>query len=255
MIKFIRRIHQQSKDGELHLVASALAYSTVLSLIPFMAVCLAILQKLGGLDAFYPKVELWVLSNFSETAGQEGIKLIKIALNRMISGKLGLLGAVFLVVTSTRLISDMDTGINRVWNIKHGRGLVQRMFFYWVLILAFPFGLASYVAVNSTKEYLSLSQQVGHQFFQVLLLSSALFVVYKIVPAVKVKIRSALVGALVGGMVTILVHKSFLWLSIKVFNYGKFYGGIAALPMILLWVLLIWYGILLGAVVSASTKR
>lgn len=252
---YLKRLFRQIKEGELQLVASSLAFSTVLSLIPFVAVSLAVLQKIGGMEVIYPNVERWILSNFSETAGQEGIKLIKGALGRMMSGRLGYLGAFFLLMTSTRLIADMEIGINRVWNINNDRHLAKRMFFYWLLILIFPICLAGYVAIYYTKEYSDLSQQVGHGVFHATLLASILFFVYKFVPALKVRTSSALIGAGVGSILTITVHKGFLWASHTVFNYSKLYGGIAALPLVLLWVLLLWYCILFGAVVSASFKH
>jgi membrane protein len=158
-------------------------------------------------------------------------------------------------MTSTRLIADMETGINRVWNIENKRHLAKRMFFYWFLILAFPICLAGYVAFNSTKEYSDLSAQIGHEVFNAMMLSGILFFVYKFVPDLKVRAFSALTGAIVGSMLTITVHKGFLWASHTVFNYSKLYGGIAALPLFLLWVLLLWYGILFGAIVSASFKH
>lgn len=251
-LNYLRRLFRQIKDGELQLVASSLAFSTVLSFIPFVAVSLAILQKMGGMEVIYPKVERWILSNFSDTAGQEGIKLIKGALGRMMSGRMGYLGAFFLMVTSTRLIADMEIGINRVWNIENNRHLVKRMFFYWVLILTFPICLAGYVAFYSTKEYSDMSQQFGQEVLHAIFLGAILFFVYKFVPALKVKTISAIAGAFIGSMLTITVHKIFLWASHTVFNYSKLYGGIAALPLVLLWVLLIWYGVLFGAIVSAS---
>ena len=250
MFKYLKKLYQKAKEGELHLVASSLAFSTVLSIIPFVAVCLAILQKLGGLESFYPKVESWILSNFSDTTGQEGIKLIKAAIGRMMSGKMGSIGALFLIITSTRLIADMDSGINRVLNIENQRGLVQRMFSYWLLILTFPFALAGYVALGTIKEFSGITKDL----MPVAILVSMLFVLYKVVPAVRIKSKEAFWAAVGGTVMTIAVHNVFIWSSHKIFNYGKLYGGIAALPLILLWVLLVWYSVLLGAIMIGHKK-
>jgi membrane protein len=257
LMGYLRHLRNQMQDGELQLVAGSLAYSTVLSLIPFLAVSLAILQHLGGLDGLYPQVEKMILSNFSQTAGAEGIKLIRAALSRMQFTKVGFAGALVLIFTSTRLIHDMEKGINRVWNIENRRSLAKRVFYYWLIIVSFPFVLATLVAVSSMRELTALSNQVPSSVFYGVFFFLLLFFVYKIVPQTKVPWSSALIAAAVGSVSLLAVHKTFLWSSNKVFNYGKLYGGLASIPLVLVWILLIWYAILFGATISASldTKK
>lgn len=240
------RIREQFKQSEVRLVASSLAFYTALSIIPFLAVALGIIQKIGGLDTLYPKVEQFLLSNFSDTAGIEGVKLIKGALKRMMSGKLGLLGAGFLIFTSTRLLQDMENSINRVWNIKNKRPLVKRVFVAWLVIFVFPFLLALYVAYNSVFKFSS-----GTHF---MLLVAFLFALYKFAPAQKVSPKSAAIASFAGGVITACVHKFFTLVTMQTFAYGKLYGGIAAFPLILLWILAIWYAILVGAIICASLE-
>jgi membrane protein len=79
-----------------------------------------------------------------------------------------------------------------------------------------------------------------------------LFAIYKIVPAAKVPVYSAFLGALLGTGILLVIHNGFLWLSHEVFNYGNLYGGIAAIPLLLVWILVIWYGLLVGAVFATS---
>lgn len=255
LIEFYQRLRNQIKDGEVQLVASSLAYSTVLSLIPFIAVTLAILQRQGGLESLYPKVEKLILSNFSETAGSEGIKLIRAAISRLQSGRLGTLGAIVLVLTATRLVHEMEMGINRVWNLKIKRSLLQRLFFYWLFILVLPFGLATWVAVNTSREISELQAQLPTEYWKLILLFFILSFVYKLVPNLKVRWVAALTGAAVGSTVVVLIHRLLIWSSHEVFNYGKFYGSLAAIPLLLIWVLLLWHGILIGAAVSASFRH
>jgi membrane protein len=249
---YFRHLKNQMQDGELQLVAASLSYSTVLSLIPFLAVSLTILQHLGGLESLYPQVEKLILSNFSDTAGGEGIKLIRGALARMKFDKVGFAGALLLIFTSTRLIHDMEKGINRVWNIANKRSLAQRVFFYWLFILSFPFALATLVALSSMRQLSAVTNQIPSFVIYGVFLFLVLLFVYKIVPQTRVPWWSAMVAALVGSVSLLAVHKTFLWSSNKVFNYGKLYGGMASIPLVLIWILVIWYAILFGATISAS---
>ena len=253
--RFFKDLKEQIQDGELQMVAASLAFSTVLSLIPFLAVSLTILQRLGGLESLYPQVEKLILSNFSETAGGEGIKLIKAAIMRMQSAKIGFWGALILIMTSTRLVHDMEVGINRVWNIENKRSLAQRVFFYWLAIITFPLGLATLVAINSMRELSEISHQIPTELVYLGVFFFVLAFVYKIVPQAFVRWRSAFASALVGALGLLGVHRTFLWFSHKVFNYGKLYGGLASIPLVLLWILLLWYAILFGAIIGASLQK
>lgn len=246
-LNLLPRIFEQFKKGEVRLVASSLAFYTALSIIPFLAVALVIIQKIGGLEALYPKVERLLLSNFSDTAGHEGVTLIRGALKRMMSGKLGLLGAAFLIFTSTRLLQDMENSINRVWNHKNTRPLVKRVFVAWMIIFIFPFLLALYVAYNSVFKFSGGTHLI--------LLIAFLFSLYKFVPDRKVRFKSALISSILGAMFTAGVHKFFTLVTMQTFAYGKLYGGIAAFPLILLWILGIWYAILVGAIICASLEE
>lgn len=253
--EFMHRLKTQIDDGELSLVATTLAYTTVLSLIPFLAVCLVILQKMGGLDVLYPKVQNLILSNFPDISGTGATKFLQKTITRMISGKISFIGALALILTATRMISVMEHGINRVWNIKKPRPWAQRVFFYWILILAIPFGLASIVTVNSMKTVTDMISRVPGDVFRFSMLFALLFFVYRIVPNIEVRWRWAWWGAIAGTISVLTVHKIFIWSAQTVFNYGKLYGSIAAIPLFLLWVLLVWYGILFGAIVSASAHK
>ncbi len=254
-LQFLKKLKLQVQDGELQMVAASLAFSTVLSLIPFLAVSLTILQKLGGLESLYPQVEKMIFSNFSETAGGEGIRLIKAAILRMQSAKIGFWGALILIMTSTRLIHDMEVGINRVWNIENKRSLAQRVFFYWLAIIVFPFGLATLVAINSMRQLSEISNQIPTELVYISVFFLVLMFVYKIVPQVFVRWRSAVASAMVGALGLMSVHRLFLWFSRKVFNYSKLYGGLASIPLVLLWILLLWYAILFGAAIGASLQK
>ena len=94
---------------DLSLVASALAFSTVLSLIPFLAVTLAALNYFDGLETLTPKVEVFLLENFNSTAGSEGIQLLKKGIARIQSGRLGGIGAFVLILTATRMMDLADS--------------------------------------------------------------------------------------------------------------------------------------------------
>lgn len=254
-MKPLRRFWDLVKSGEIQLVAGALSFSTLLSLIPFMAVSLATLQYVGGLETIYPKVEALVLQYFQGPTGAEGTKIIRRVFRRIHAGRMGGLGVTALVLASIFLINDMERGLHRIWNLPERRPLHKRLFLYWFFMLLFPAGLAMYVAVSSIKFFEGTGIPLLAKFVNYSVLFFTLYFVYKIVPNTKVSIGAALMGALAGTVGLSFLLTTFKWISHSLFAWGKLYGSFAAIPGLLIWVLLTWYMVLVGAAVSASFRK
>jgi membrane protein len=236
--------------GDLHMIASALSFTTLLSIIPFLAVSLATLKYFDGLETLYPKVEALALTYFQWPTGDAGAATaVRKALNRVSSGRLGEWGAFFLIVSSVVMINDMERAIHRIWNLESRRPLHQRIFFYWMFLIIFPAALAIYVALASMKTF---NQASAFMNWAVVFVS--LLFIYKVVPRTQVQWRAAACGALFSSVGLILLTRSFKWLSKSFFSLGKLYGSLASIPTLLFWVLLIWYIVLTGAALTASLQ-
>ncbi len=246
---------QQMRDGELALVAASLSFSTAIALVPFIAVVLATFQSIGGLEAFYPKVEALLLSNMREAAGSDATKVVRMFLRNINAGKLGTTGAIFLFITSIRLLHDMEVGIHRVWNTKNPRPFYKRLIYQWGLILGIPVLLAIYVGFTSLEQFKFVHRVIPAMVSNSIILVGSLYFIYKLVPAVQVRTRVALISSLLAAAVMYGVHKSYALLALKFFSYNKIYGSFAALPILLFWILTIWYVILGGVALCASLQK
>ena len=243
------------RDGEVQLVAASLSYSTVLSIVPFLAVVLAALNSIGGMETLYPKVERMLLINFQDTLGSEGIRLLQSMIKRVLSGKFGTIGAGVLVLTSTRLIYDMERGLHRVWNIKNTRPLLQRLLVYWIFLLALPIVLALSVHLNQATPVLEIKNLFPSSGRSAAVFFVLIFLLNKMVPNIKVRWFACLVGSLMTTTLLLALQWGFGKLTHSVFQYSKLYGGIAAVPAFLIWVLLIWQIVLFGVAITASLHR
>lgn len=256
MIRVIRDTIQQMKDGELQLVAASLSYSTVFALIPFIAVVLAILQYVGGgFEVIYPKVENLMLVNFRDALGIEATTSIRDLLRNVNVAKLGVTGAIGLLVTSMRLMYDMEVGIHRIWNEKNRRPLYKRLFFYWLLMMTIPFALAFYVSLRSLRSI----EVIGPLFHPILSSNTFFFIsillIFKYVPTVKVRWLSALIAACLTGVALVINQRIFAWATVSLFTYSKIYGSFAAIPFLLLWILIVWHILLGGVALTASLQK
>jgi membrane protein len=88
-----------------------------------------------------------------------------------------------------------------------------------------------------------------------LVLVGTIFLIYKLVPDLPVRTKSAFISALWASVSIFATHKGFTYLAIKVFNYNKIYGSFAAIPILLLWLLAIWYVILAGVALCAGMHK
>ncbi len=245
----------QMKDGELQLVAASLSFSTILSLVPFLAVILATFQFMGGNDIIYSKVENLLLLYFKEAAGNQFTQIIKTSIRNIHTGTLGLTGALFLIFASFRLMHDMEFGIHRVWNVKNTRPLFKRIFIYWILMMLLPVGLAVFAGAT-TMIRMTLGRTIfPGAFTATWVLTGILYLVYKYVPEIVVKKKSAFFSALLASLGIVGVHSTFSYVAVKFFRFNNIYGSFAALPIFLFWVLTIWYVILGGVAICASTQR
>lgn len=246
---------QQMQDGELALVASSLSFSTIVGMVPFLAVVTATFQSIGGFEALYPKVEFFLLMNLREAAGSDLTKWLRIFLKNINAGKVGTMGAIFLFLTSLRLLHDMEVGIHRVWNQKNTRPFYKRLIYQWVLILLIPVALAIYVGFNTSDQFQVARKLLPSGFMNGMVLVVSLFLIYKLVPDLWVHWRSAFISSLLAAAGMFGVHKGFAYVTVYVFNYNKIYGSFAAIPILTLWILSLWYVILAGVALCASLQK
>lgn len=255
IFEVLKNTFQQMKVGELQMVASSLSFSTIIGLVPFLAVVLATFQSIGGLEALYPKVESFLLLYLREAAGSDVSKFIRIFIQNINAGRLGSTGAVFLFITSLKLLHDMEVGINRVWAQPRTRPFYKRLIYQWLIILMIPVALAIYVGFITLEQFEFARKVLPIGLTNSFVLMGSLFAIYKLVPDLTVRTKPAFIAAVVGSISTFTVHKGFSLLAIKVFNYNKIYGSLAAFPILLLWLLSLWYVILTGVALSAGLQK
>lgn len=236
------------RSGELRILSTSLAYTTLISFIPFIAVVLATFQMIGGLERFYPLIETAVFGYFKDATGGQVVRFLKGSIQKIHAGTLGWAGLIFLLATSYRLLSDADRAINRIWRIQVQRPFYKRMLMYWVLFLMAPVLLAMYSGFYTASTLLHQSFfKINQSFFYAIILFWGLSIFYIVIPDTRVKNNFALLAAgITSSLITLFQQVLSLGVA-KFFKQNKIYGSLAAVPVVLLWILFSWYIILLGA--------
>ncbi|GMT46807.1 MAG: hypothetical protein IEMM0007_0373 [bacterium] len=247
-------------EGQLVLRAMSLVYTTLLSLVPLLAVSFSVLKAFGVHNQLEP-----FLYNFLAPLGPKGNELTQKIIGFVENMKVGVLGSIglaVLVYTVISLIQKIEDAFNYIWRIKRPRTFVRRFSDYMSVILIGPVLIFSAIGVTASIMSTTVMQKVlavepfgtavyiAGKIIPYIFVCAAFTFVYIFVPNTKVRFKSALVGGLFAGVLwetTGWVFASFVVSSTK---YAAIYSGFAILIMFMIWLYLSWLILLVGAEVS-----
>jgi len=239
--------------------AGALSYTTLLALVPLMAVILGVFSAFPVFDSAVERLQDFIFSNFVPAAGDVVHEYLDQFVER--SAQLTGTGTLFLVVAALILMSTIERTLNQIWRVERLRRPSNRLMVYWAvltlgpLLLGASIGLTSYVEglqmltpafVRGTVEWLVV---VTAPFLVALLAFTLIFVV---VPNRQVSFRHALTGAAFSALAFELSKFGFVLYVSNFPTYEKIYGALAAVPIFLVWIYVSWVVILLGASLAAA---
>ena len=248
------RVWRQMRDSDVQMLAGSLAFSTVISLVPLLAVSLSVFSAYGGLESLMKKIEPFILQNLVEASGAELSKGIRRSIQRVHSGTLGFTAALFLFLASTKLFHDMETAVHRVWQVKSDRWFVQKLVIYWSVMFSGPFVLAVALGVMGSKDYGLIKFFTKGRVITVLEFV-AMLSMYKFLPSCRVRWSSAFYAAILATTGFRLTQLFYSQITKNILAYNKIYGSLASIPIFLLWILVLWWICLAGVAVSAALDK
>jgi membrane protein len=241
------------RDEQIPGAASALAYTTILSVIPLIAVCFSILKAFGGLEHLYANIEPFVFENLAEGSDEKTLTLIRSFVDHIHPASLGIGGVVALLFTSMSMLASIETTINKIWKTKLQRGILKRIGIYWLFITLAPLGFAVAIgAATSLDIPLSKVLPTGTSLFFILV--AAFYGMYRYIPHRPVYWRAALIAS-VGTSAIWVFAKNAYGIYVRHFvSYDRIYGSLGAIPILLVWIYVAWLVVLTGAAFSASLQ-
>ncbi len=239
-------------------VASALSYTSLLAMVPMMAIGLAMFAAFPAFSGMRDDMIRAVLENTAPSLAM----MVEDHLQSFIrnAGETTGAGILGLAVTAILLINTIQTAFDRIWG--GGKGFkLHRMPVYWALITLGPmlFGVAFSVsgwafAMAQSSNFTGVSgvvrtlSAVTPFLFEAM--GFALF--YRLIPTKPVRLSDAVVGALVAALLFEILKRGFgIYLSF-LGSYQTLYGALATLPIFLIWMYMAWLTVLFGAEVAAA---
>lgn len=258
MPRVVRYAWRRLADADLTQVAGSLTFTTVLSLVPLLAVALALFAAFPLFAEFRASFEEYLLASLLPPDMAE-VVLQHVNDFAAKATQLTAVGTAFLVVGAVAVMLTIDTALNRIWRVRRPRPLLQRILIYWAVITLGPvlFGISIWATTQLARSsmgflanlpwVLDLALALG----PVLLTAVTVAALFLTVPNRRVLWRDAMVGALMTAFLFETMKFGFAWYVTRFPTYNAIYGALAAIPLFLLWVYLSWLVLLFGASLSA----
>ena len=235
--------------------ASALTYSTMLAIVPIMAVVFAVARGFG----YNRYIEVWFREAFSSQPAVADT-IIGFVNSYLIHTKSGVflgVGLVVMLYTVLILVMNIERAFNGIWQVKTQRTLFRTFTDYMAMLFLFPIAI---VIISGLSFFLT---SVAHSMPYVHLLTptvsivvnllpyvimSLLFIgLYVFVPNTHVRIYYCIVPGIMAGVAMQVLQLAYINSQIWVSSYNAIYGSFAALPLFMLWLQISWTICLFGA--------
>lgn len=247
------RYFNRCMDDQITINAGYLAYVTLLSLVPLIAVGVAVFSAFPAFESTRVAIENFIFTNFVPTSSgviKEHISAFARNANQMTA-----VGIAFLAGVALLLIRNVDETLNRIWRVKHKRPVMISFAVYWMVLSLGPVLLGASIGVTSYIVSLVSFADQGIPGFSGFLLKLLPYIIsmagfimlYTLVPNTRVSFKAAVPGAFFAALLFELTKQGFAVYISHFPSYELIYGALATIPILFVWVYLSWIVVLLGA--------
>jgi membrane protein len=234
--------------------AASLAFQTALSIVPLIAVALAILRAAGELEAESALVDFIAREVLPQVSRDEIAQHILAFAGKQAFATAGIAGVASTLFLSFVMYASVERIFNDVWKIERRRSLGQKFVVFYAMVTLVPalLGVSLYHAARYrlTEGVLGWLTSLGATFV-------AIFLANKFLPATRVAGRAAAAGALLSAVAFEIAKWAFqLYVARVAFqSYAGVYGALGLVPILLLWIYYTWLVVLLGAEVAHTVQN
>jgi membrane protein len=256
-------------NDRVQLRAASLTLYTLLSIIPVVAIGLAIAKGFGLdqnlVDTITNSKEF---QSYKETLAPL-LEKAQITVQATRGGYIAGVGVIILFWSVISLLSQIESSFNHIWQITSSRPWHRKFTDYLTIMLIAPILL-----VLSSSITVFVSTQLGDfmekapilsffkwiisfliQFAPYFLTWVMLTLLFIVMPNAKVKFMPALISAIVAGTILNFLQWLYLDLQFGIYKLSAIYGGLAAVPLLIIFMQTCWIIILLGAELSFANQN
>ncbi|MDB5971914.1 MAG: YihY/virulence factor BrkB family protein [Hydrocarboniphaga sp.] len=242
--------------GDLSLRAMSLVYTTLLSIVPLLALGFSVLKALGAHNSLEP-----VLAEFLRPLGPQAAEIsakVMAFIEKIQVGVLSSVGVALLFYTAISLIQKVESSFNFIWRIEHQRPFAQRIGEYFGVLMVGPvlvfaaLGLTASVLNSGVVANIASYQPFGWLIYLLTRVIPYLIIVglfsfmYSFLVNAKVRWSAALAGGLTAGVLWQTGSLLFASFVANASNYNAVYSSFAIVIFLLIWIYVGWLVLLIG---------
>lgn len=259
--QFLRYLWARFWDDRCFESAGALSYTTMFALVPLGAVGLAIVSAFPAFDRAKDALLDYAFAQFVPSAAgvvQDKLEEFFDRASLMTApGILALIGSALL------MMSSIEESFNRIWRAPTERPFLSRFVVFWTaltlgpVLIAGSLAVSAYIAslplIDRTAAQLGLDTNVAHWRALPMVIELLAFTLsYAIIPHRSVRWRHALAGGILAMLLFEVAKSGFAWYVRSFPATTEIYGALAAVPIFMLWLYILWLIVLLGAEFAAA---
>ena len=243
--------------------AAALSYSSLLAMVPILAVIFAIARGFG----YNKYIEIWFRKMMS-TQPQMADLIVDFVNRYLVHTQSGVflgVGLLFMLYTTLMLVNNVEETFNEIWRVSNARPIMRSlvnylaMFFLFPILILVSMGLSIFMATIAHKidDFRLLSSAVLEllDVSPFLLMSLFFVLLYVYMPNTKVRWSCAIIPGILAGAGMYFLQLFYIYSQIWVTGYNAIYGSFAALPLFMLWVQISWTICLFGAQLTYTNQN
>lgn len=252
VFRFIKLFMLRLKHDSIGVEAGALAYTTVLALVPAVTIVLSVFTMVPAFQPLKSELMNFVTGNFLPVFADAISDSITTFAEH--AGSTTVTGALMLIVVSLMMIRAADKSLNRIW--RGGRRKATMTFaIYWTMLTVGPLSFAVIIWISSqaialkfVQEYeLTFAVKMFYTFLPFLVEAALILALYTIMPVTDVRFSDAVIGAFTVAVMFEVLKKLFSVFIINFTSYEAIYGALAAAPVLMIWIYSNWLLVLMGA--------
>jgi membrane protein len=239
--------------------AASLSYTTLLSLVPFVALCVVVVSVVPQFQDLRDDIERLFTGNLLPEASNAAVDQFRRFVQK--AGRLTGFGIAGLALSAALLLAAIDMAFDTIWRAHRQRSIIVRVLAYGAVLALGPLLIGGSLSLQglvlTTGKHLGgVAFTKGMRTAAPLLLiigeAVALMLLYRFVPTRRVQWGDACVGALVGAMLLEAVKRGFTYYLQQFSTFHLVYGALAVIPVFLIWLYLCWVAVLFGAEIVAA---
>lgn len=257
VLRYLVALIRDMFAGGLMMRSMSLVYTTLLSIVPLLALSFAVLKAFGGEDKLEPMLYWWF-----ESMGAKGAEMSQQVIALVEKVKVGALGGIslaFFMYTAVSMVQKIEESFNYVWHVAKRMNFARRMVEYMVVLLVGPILVIIAIGmIASLKSNTIVQWMLGFEFLgpiivatskltPYLLVTSVFTFLYMYIPNTRVQFRSALIGGVTAGFAWASVGVIFATFVVYSTRTQLIYSGFAVAITTLIWLYVNWLILLIGA--------